>query len=164
VAASTTPRKRAPAKKTTRAAAAPLAARVDDAELERLQAEVDEALAHDDSPVGPDGEIRPVVVGKKGKSGPEMVHIFTIADVDYFIPKHPSPAVMIKFMREARDRRVGRDAAVQNAMITLLGSEALDALAESPDTDEEDVAKVFTIVAHILFGSLKRMRAASDPS
>lgn len=134
-------------------------------ELEQLQAEIDAELAEagDASPIGPDGEIRPVIIGRTGSSGPEKVHIFSIDDVDYHIPKNPNAAVMLTFLREARSKRVGQDLAVMNAMVTMLGQDAMDALMESQDVSDEDCAKVFTIVAHILFGAVKRWQAAAAP-
>lgn len=90
-----------------------------------------------------------------------MVTIFAIDDVDYQIPAKPSPAVLIKFMREARNKKIGRNRAAENLLVTLLGQEALDALAESPDVTEEDVADVFAIVGHVGFGAFKKLQDAS---
>lgn len=116
--------------------------------------------AHE-GPIGEDGEIRPVKIGKRGRKAPEMVTIFEIDDVEYQIPAKPSPAVLIKFMREARSKKIGRAQAAENLLVTLLGQDALDALAESQDVTEEDVADVFTIVGHIGFGAFQKLQAAS---
>lgn len=160
------PAKRA-AKKASRKAAAPRPGTPTRAERDAQRiADAEEAIRQlgemEDSPIGPDGEIRPVVIGKKGKKGPERVHIFTLDDEDYFIPKVISPALMIKFQRDLR--RTDRESAVWGLVETLLGKEAIDALAESPDTSPEDLAAVFTIVATQAFGSLKKLQATSDPS
>lgn len=114
------------------------------------------------SPIGPDGEIRPVQIGKRGRAGQKMVTIFTLDGRDYRVPERLGPAAIIKFQKDLRKR--GRDHALWELMLTLLGQEALDRLAESPDVSVEDVADVFAIVAHIAFGSLEKLREASDPS
>lgn len=137
---------------------------ITDEEVARLEAQIAEDQRAPESPVGPDGAIRPVEVGWAGIAGPAMAHIFSIEGKKYFIPERPSPAIMLRFMREVRDPRVGRDAAVDNAMMALLGKPALDALCEYPQTTDEDVANVFIIVGHIMFGAVKRWRAAADPS
>ena len=149
------PVKRAPRKAAAKAAA-PAETALTDGELAALSDEP----AHE-GPIGEDGQIRPVQIGKRGRKAPEMVTIFTIDDVDYKIPAKPSPAILIKFMREARNRKIGRNQAVENLLVTLLGQEALDALAESPDVTEEDVADVFTIVGHIGFGAFAKLQGAS---
>lgn len=148
-----TPRKRAPRKQ----AAVVAEPETTGADLEALAKELDER----DGPIGEGGEIRPVQIGKRGRKAPEMVTIFEIDGTEYKIPAKPSPAVLIRFMREARNKKVGRNQAVENLLVTLLGQDALDALAESPDVTEEDVADVFTIVGHIGFGAFAKLQDAS---
>lgn len=137
-----------------------LAGQVDDVDLDRMQAELEAEQRQ--APVGPDGEIRPVQIGKKGKAGPEMVHIFTIGERQHFIPKNPTLAVLIQFMRDARTH--GRDEATENLLTSVLGDANLQALASSPDVSEDDVADVFVIVSTIAFGALGRFRTAAGPS
>lgn len=132
--------------------------KVTDADIEELQKQ----LESDDGPIGPDGEIRAVQIGKKGKKGPELVHIFSIGDTKHFIPKNPTIAVLIQFLRDART--IGRDQAIENLLTSVLGEKNLSALASSAEVDEEDVASVFTIVSHVAFGALAKFRKAADPS
>lgn len=163
-----TPTKKAPAKKSgptpKRSPRAAAKQPTEDLLTEEDLLKLREELESDDGPIGPDGEIRPVEIGKSGRVGVEMVHIFSIDDEKFFIPKDPNPAVMIQFMRELRDKRIGRDQAVENALLTVLGPGPLEALAASPQTSPEDVAKVFVVAAHIFFGALAKMRKAADPS
>lgn len=132
------------------------------------QAEFDAELVRlsepGESPIGEDGSIRPVQIGRRGRTPNELVTIFTLDGVDYQVPSKPSPAVLIKFMREARDRRIGVAGATENLLVTLLGRDALEALAESPEVTEQDIADVFTIVSHIGFGALRKLQGAVDPS
>lgn len=132
--------------------------KVTDEDLDALR----EQLESDEGPIGPGGEIRPVEIGKKGKKGPELVHIFTINGTRHFIPKNPTIAVLIQFLRDART--IGRDQAIENLLTSVLGERNLAALASSQEVDEEDVAAVFTIVSHIAFGALAKFRKAADPS
>lgn len=130
---------------------------------DRLQSAVDN-LSGDGSPIGPDGEIRPVEVGRKGKTGPEMTHIFTVDGRKYYVPKRPTPALMLQFLTDLQDPRVGRDGAVMTAFTSMVGKAGMRALAESPDTDEEDIAAVMSIVAHLMFGAIRKWAKAADPS
>lgn len=134
-------------------------------DIARLDAEV-ETLIRDvpDGPIGPDGEIRPVEVGRAGKPGPDMTHIFTVDGEKYYVPKSPHPAIMLRFMRQIRDQRIGRDEAIENAMLAMLGKKRLDALCEAEEVTDEDVANVFIIVGHILFTAIKRWRGRVDPA
>jgi hypothetical protein len=189
-AATTTVRKKAPAKKTTAAKGRPTPARpkpsemvlpdpgvvvepggvipgqvvtdfaekVTDEDIDALQ----RALESDDGPIGPGGEIRPVEIGKAGQKGPDLVHIFSINGTQHFIPKNPTIAVLIQFLRDARV--IGRDQAVENLLTSVLGDRNLAALASNNQVSEEDVAKVFVIVSHIAFGALAKFRQAADPS
>lgn len=158
------------------------AERAQDAQIERTVADEElsdeelSALAEDQddeaddgrpSWLGEDGELVPVTVGKRGREGVEQVHIFTLDDVDYFIPKKPNRALLLKFWTEATGSR-GINVATQNALISLLGKDALDRLAESPLTTDEDVAQVFDMASYVFFGAIDKMRREqvriSDPS
>lgn len=114
------------------------------------------------APVDEDGNVRPVQIGQRGRVPNEMVTIFVLDGVEYQIPSRPSAAVLIKFQRSLRKR--GQDQAVWDLLLDLLGQDALDALAESPEVTAEDVGDVFAIVAHIAFGAVKKLREAADPS
>lgn len=116
----------------------------------------------DEKPIGPNGEIRPVRIGKRGRTPNPMVDLFELDGVMYQIPSAPPPILVFRYqqdvlraMRVKDDKR--REAAHYEAttkfLTSLLGQEAMDALAESPDTTEEDIADVFAIVSRIAFGS-----------
>lgn len=161
----TAPRKRAASGTTTSRAAAATAARAQVAdEFEALAQEFDQLItapAEDGYvPINDDGTVNPVRIGKRGRTPNPMVDLFELDGVMYQVPEKPSPVVTLKFLREARDRRIGVDKATENLLMALLGRDALDALAESPEVTEEDVADVFKIVGHIAFGALRRMREA----
>jgi hypothetical protein len=154
--------KKAPVK---RAAPTPPPTDVDLGELtEEELAALAETPADDEGPIAEDGTIRPVEIGKRGRTPNEMVTIFVLDGVDYQIPSQPSPAVLIKFMRESRNKKIGAAQAVENLLLNLLGQDALDALAESPEVTEADVGDVLTIVGHIGFGALAKLKAAAGNS
>lgn len=160
---------KATSKRTKAKAKGPTVARVDDQEfteddIARMEAELDAKFA-DTGPIGPDGEIRPVEVGKAGKAGTEMVHIFSLNGEKFYIPKRPPIAVMLRFMRDVRKKGEGaRYAAVEQAMMSMLGKSKLDALCDSEDTSDDDVANVFIIVGHVLFTAIKNWKAKVDPA
>lgn len=183
--ATTTPARKQTAKKTTAKKDEPtrarrqaeiqkLAARVDDDDLqisdeefERLSGMVGEEIKDlPDSPIGPDGEIRPIEIGKDGKAGDDLAHLFTLAGEKFYIRKTAPVPIMLRFIRECRPPELGglgRDIAVERAMLSMLGKRSLDALCESSDTSDENFAHVFIVVGHILFTSIKEWRAAVNP-
>lgn len=158
MAGTATPRKRAPRKAPAARAATPPAVDLSYEDVGKLYAELEST----DGPFGPDGEIRPIEIGKRGRSGIEQVHIFTLDDVKYFVPRRPGPAVTLKFQRNLR--RMSKDAAVMETLLDLLGENALDKLATSPEVQPEDFADVILVVSRILFDALQPIQEASDPS
>lgn len=95
----------------------------------------------------------PVVVGKRGRKGEDapVVHdLFVLDDVMYTVAD-PTFAVVVKYVRDLR--RYGRNHAVEDMCFTMLGEEALNLLAEHPDTGPEDLALIFTKVSGIFFDS-----------
>lgn len=109
-------------------------------------------------PVGADGEIRTVRIGQRQV---KMVDLFELDGHVHRIPAKPSAALIIRFMRQCRNPKIGADLAVENLLISLIGQEAWDALADSPEVTSEDVADVLYIVAHIAAGEVQKLRAAS---
>lgn len=173
---------RSGAKKTTGGSRTRTAAdRAEAARIEREAAEVAEVpddLAdleeqdEDNEPgvINADGSINPVEIGKRGRAGGDQVHVFTLDDVRYFIPKRPNRALLLQFWSEAQDKKIGVNIATQNALISLLGEDALKRLARSPLTTDEDVADVFTASSTVFFGAINEMSKAvrggrpADPS
>lgn len=167
------------AKKTTGGGRTRTAAdRAEAARIEREAAEVEAPddladLENEDSEPGvinADGSINPVEIGKRGRAGEDQVHVFTLDDVRYFIPKKPNRALLLQFWSEAQDKKIGVNIATQNALISLLGEDALKRLARSPLTTDEDVADVFTASSTVFFGAINEMSKAArggrpaDPS
>lgn len=131
------------------------------------------AMPSEDGPIAEDGSIRPVQIGKRGRTPNEMTTIFTLDGTDYAIPAKPSPALVLKWMRACRvPKGAGKAkakaivyAATEDVLMTLLGQEALDALAESPDVTNDDMADIFAIVGTIFFGARAAlMKTTADPS
>ncbi len=149
---------------------------VPDSELGELSEEELAALARlepsEDGPIGTDGSVRPVQIGKRGRQGGEQVHIFTLDDVDYYIPREPNSALLMAYMLDVRKGGNGKKAraaatriATENLLMALLGEDTLRALGSSPDTTDEDIADVFAIAAHVAFGAMGKLeKKALDPS
>lgn len=133
-----------------------------DEDMARLEAEIDAEIKTESGPIGQDGEIRPVEIGKAGRPGDDMEHIFTLDGEKYYVPKRPPVRIMLRFMREIRDKRVGRDEAVENAMLAMLGKHKLDLLCESDEVTDDNFADVMTIVGYILFTAIRRFRERTD--
>lgn len=169
-ATTSTPRKRA-AKRTSPKAAPITPEPVEefdaDAELEKL------GFVGENGPIGEDGSIRPVKIGQRGRTPNPMVDLFELDGVMYQIPSKPPPMLTFRYQRavngaqrikDAKRRKAATDKATEDFLVSLLGREALDALAESPETEDEDIADVFAIVAHIGFGSPSRAEEAQGNS
>jgi hypothetical protein len=124
--------------------------------------------AVENSPIGEDGTIRPVRIGKSGRTPNQMVDLFELDGRMYQIPEKGKPAATLQFLRDLRDTSVPaamrQDAAVENFLIRLIGHDAWQALGDSPDTTEEDIALVLLIVQKIAFGAVRRMREAQGNS
>lgn len=175
--AAASPAKRAP-KKGRPAPAEPVDAHVpsDDelnAELAKLTDETVDEL------VDEDGNIRPVEIGKKGRTPNPVIHVFTLDGVKYGMPGRPNPAIMLKFQREWRKasrlpqngtragmkinpRAEAQNAATMDLLLDMLGEEAIDALATSPEVGEEEMAAVFARVTKIGFGGLAQAVEATQ--
>lgn len=144
-----TAKKRAPAKKTAVPAQQP----------ELTSADVDalaQQLAADEGVIAEDGSIRPVQIGKRGRAGGEMEHIFTLDGVDYFIPKKPNRLLLVGYLRSMRSAKNQnqQNAATLDLLLSLLGKDAVEALESHPDTTDDDVADVMTAVTKVAFGAL----------
>jgi hypothetical protein len=128
-------------------------------ELAALQAEaeaaLDEIVETDD-----DGRIKPVEIGKRGRTPNQLVHLFTLDGRKFYVPEKPSPMVTLRFLRTMRTE--GQAAAVEELLLKTLGQEAVDALAASPDVEDEDMAAIFGAITKIVFGNLSKQQEATQ--
>lgn len=140
-----TPRKRA-AKRAPAPAAAPVPKSVSDeaAELVKEFEQQDGVVSHK--------------ISKKDRKTVKMVTVFELDGREYQVPAKPSPALIIRYLREAR--KIGQAQAGLNALHGMLGEEAMDALAESPDVEDEDIAMIYKGVAKVFFDGMKGFGAA----
>lgn len=129
--------------------------------VELVAPEIDESPA--EIPEGP------VTIGKAGKTGAELApakrhDLFSINDVMYTMPE-PTIGHVLKYVRVLR-KSGDRLIAAETIGFDLLGDEALDALAASPDASEDDIAAVFAKVGAIFFGSsaYKKIMASAGNS
>lgn len=147
------------AKKRVKKAAAPAVRAEDDVDIEALAVSLTDV-----GPIGPDGEVRPVQIGKRGRPGVEMVHIFSLDDTDYFIPKKPNRLLLVGYLRSMKKARTQdeQDAATLDLLLSLLGKNAVDALQNSPLTTDDDVADVLTIVTKIAFAAIADLKGLAS--
>lgn len=133
------------------------------ATLEEATAELAEALSADlaegGSGINEDGSFRPIEIGKRGRPGVEMVHIFTVDGIKYSIPKQPHRLMLLRYLSAVRQARneAERDAATMEVLLKLLGRRAIDALEESSETTDEDVADVLSYATIILMGAVAKL-------
>lgn len=129
-----------------------------------LEGVAEEEDVDDGGVIASDGSIRPVEIGKRGRVGVDQVHIFTLDGVRYSIPKKPNRALLLRFWSEAQNKKKGVNIATQNALIALLGEDAMRELATSPLTTDDDVADVFTAASAVFFGAINEMSQAARGS
>lgn len=156
------PTKKTAVKRSPRAAAkpAPVEPQLTDEDLAAL------AGGQDDVELAA-GEIRPVIIGKRGRRGEaavEMVTLFELDDVPYQIPRNPSAALVLSWLLDVQE--LGRDLAAQRMGIELLGEGPLRALAASPEVQPEDLFDIFENIGTVFFSSenYRKVMAAPDPS
>lgn len=89
----------------------------------------------------------------------ELVEAFSIDDRSYFIPKHVSPSVSLKFMKMAR--KGGMEIALGELLEQMLGEEAYDALANCPHVTDEQFWDVMQLVRHHAMGVIERPKGTS---
>jgi hypothetical protein len=160
MAASTTPRKRAP-RKTAAATAAPTPPE------QQPDFDPDEELAKlfggPEGPIAEDGSIRPVEIGKRGRTPNPMVDLFTLdgGKSYYQVPAKPPAMLAFRYQEQLRKclriknpvaQKAAMELATREMFVALLGQDALDALAESPEVTDEDVEDIFGAIAHLCFG------------
>lgn len=96
---------------------------------------------------------------REGEPAPEMVKIFTLDDVDYFIPKQPPASAILAYMREAQ---VYGEAQGQALLLRrLIGEDNYAALEGCDSLDFEDFGVILTITAKYTTGLFQRFLAAS---
>jgi hypothetical protein len=153
------PTKKAPAKRSPRAAKpAETPVEITDEDLAELTEEPDEPQP---------GEVRPVVIGKRGRRGDapvELVTIFEVDDVEYGIPKNPSAALVLSWLLDVQQLGLG-DANARLGM-TLLGPAPFEALKAAPDLEPEDLRQIFENIGIVFFASenYRKIVEAPNPS
>lgn len=154
--------KKAAVKRSPRAAAA----KAPDVEPALSDEDLDALTDDVDAPLAP-GEIRPVIIGKRGRRGDapvQMVTLFELDGVQHQMPRNPSAALVLQWILDVQ--AMGERTAAFNMGVTLLGQQALDNLKSSPEVEVEDIADIFTNIGIVFFTSenYRKVMAAPDPS
>lgn len=110
----------------------------------------------DDAVFADDGGIKPLKIGEGSVAAVPMIDLFELNGTMYQCPERPSGAMILRFMREARNPKVGRDGALVNLMSNLLGEDALNAMSESTKVSDQDIADVFAIIGRIAYIGIGR--------
>lgn len=126
-----------------------------------------EALTDDQADELAPGEIRPVIIGKRGRRGDapvEMVTLLELDDVPYQIPRNPSAALVLSWLLDVQ--KLGTQQANFNMGIELLGEQTLAALRTNPEVEPEDLAQIFSNIGVVFFTSenYRKVMEAPDPS
>lgn len=148
---------KSPVKRSRKKADAPVTAPLDvETKIKELEALSGRQVLDDD------GGVIAVEIGRSGRTPNNLVTLFTLDGVEYKVPEKPSAALMQRFFRDVR--KYGRSAAAAMLLDTMIGEEALNALSESPDVTDEDMAAIYTIVTHLAFGKVSSGGRGPDPS
>lgn len=92
--------------------------------------------------------------GRPPLPAPEMVHLFTLDDVDYMVPARPRPHVGLRYLWETRTH--GETYATAGLMNAMLGPEGFEALSTYENMTEEDLKRIMAIVRDLAMGSVER--------
>jgi len=145
--AGTTAAKRAPAKRTAKAAPRPDPAEQEPPELRDFYDQVD-ALDEETEDVSLD------MSSRKGKEREEVREkLFSIDGVDYLIPKEFGPNLSLVFIDAIG--RVGEDVAIGRVMRVALGKAGWEALQEFEDLQPLQLKKIMSIVMRKIMGAIE---------
>jgi hypothetical protein len=153
----TTPRTRRPRKATAARAGTAVEEFDVDAELAQL------GFAGEDGPIAADGSIRPIEIGKRGRTPNPMVDLFTLDGGETYYQVPAKPPAMLAFayqedlrktlrIKDPKKRKAAQELATQQLFVDLLGQDALDALRTSREVDEKNIEDIFAALAHLCFG------------
>lgn len=95
-------------------------------------------------------DTQPFTIQPKAPAEVEMTNVFELDGKWWQVRAKPTSAMVMQYLINVAEQ--GREVAVAQAVYDMLGREALNALASNKDVDEDDVQRVFTIVAGIFLG------------
>lgn len=124
------------------------AVEADATEVELSEAELLALASKAEADEDPDA---PVEIGKRGRAGVKYVLLFTSRGREFYIPKEPSPMLVIDFLRNVR--KVGRQAAVAEMAFDFAGEEVMAELRQNPEVEPEDIADVMLKIGNRFFES-----------
>lgn len=81
-------------------------------------------------------------------------HLFDLAGKRFYIDSVIAPNVAFKYLRDVR--RNGSEAALANVIVTAIGEEALDALADADDMSPEEARSLMGIIRKHVMGELEK--------
>lgn len=99
------------------------------------------------------GPIEPVVIDTSEYVEAEPVHIFTIDEIDYFMPGEPSPALALRVLEMAELR--GDEAATSYMLAEMLGEESHTALKNCDKIRPAQMEAIIEIVSSHMMGSMQ---------
>jgi hypothetical protein len=110
-----------------------------------------------------DGHFEPIrIVTPEQPPEQELVELFSIDGKSYFVPKHPPPAVALRFIKTAWV--VGMELALAEMLQTMLGEEAYDALAECDAMTVDQLGAIMQGVRRLSMGALEGPKGSGSRS
>lgn len=106
-----------------------------------------------------DGDFEVIELSSKPKSE-DRVPLFSIDGEVYSIPRTVPQGVALEFLRISRMQ--GENVALQRLLERLLGSEAYEALEQSPDLDEDKMQRIADMAQKIAFGNAEVKEGKGD--
>lgn len=85
---------------------------------------------------------------------PERVPFFFIGDEEFTILKEVPPRLTAIFLNDIRQG--GEAYAVSRALVSLIGEDSMDALAESTEVGEEEMGRIMSIASELLMGAMNK--------
>lgn len=106
------------------------------------------------APVQDDLDFEPIRIDSSKVPEIEMVHLFSIDDTDYYMPKRVRPAIAMKFLQEAAE--IGVEVAMARAIRTVLGPDTMTALATCDAVTEKQLTQIMDIIENKIYGTIDR--------
>ncbi|NUU26110.1 MAG: hypothetical protein HOV68_32110 [Streptomycetaceae bacterium] len=112
------------------------------------------------APITAEGGFEPIrIVTPETPPEVELVELFSIDGQAYFVPRDPSPAVALRFIRAAQV--AGMELALAELLVEMLGEEAYEALASCDAMTAAQFGAIMQGLRQLSMGALEGPKGSS---
>lgn len=103
--------------------------------------------------------MEPVRISTANQPTDEKIHVFSIDDTDYFMPKYVPASLALQVLDKMRT--TNENAALAWVLEKVLGTEAYQALLNCPTLSAADLKRVMKVVTEHVLGQLEDAKGNS---